>query len=197
LDRFEYVMVLISIIVGLGIAHVLLGVGGLIDRRSGSKPDIKLSLTHGAWLAFTFAWLVQFWWWEFRFSELDPVWTLDLYLFLVTYAVGLFLMAVILVPRTWDGVEDLDDYFLSRRAWFFSILIGMTGFDLIDSYLKGGWSYVADTLGPYTWGFWVACVVAALIGIRSKNLRYHKIAGVTLFLWQQAQAFAEFSLLGF
>ena len=40
-DQFEYVMVLVSIIVGLSIAHVLFGVGGIIDRRAGG-PGIKL-----------------------------------------------------------------------------------------------------------------------------------------------------------
>ena len=38
MDRFEYVMVLISILVGLSIAHIMLGVGGLIDRRTGGPP---------------------------------------------------------------------------------------------------------------------------------------------------------------
>ena len=32
MGQFEYVMVLVSIIVGLGIAHILLGIGGVIDR---------------------------------------------------------------------------------------------------------------------------------------------------------------------
>jgi hypothetical protein len=34
MDQFEYVMVLVSIIIGLGIAHTLLGIGGIIDRLS-------------------------------------------------------------------------------------------------------------------------------------------------------------------
>jgi len=32
--QFEYVMVLVSIVVGLGIAHILLGISGIIDRLS-------------------------------------------------------------------------------------------------------------------------------------------------------------------
>jgi hypothetical protein len=35
MDRFEYIMVLVSIVVGLGIAHLLFGVGGIIDRLTG------------------------------------------------------------------------------------------------------------------------------------------------------------------
>lgn len=79
LDRFEYVMVLISIIVGLSIAHVMLGVGGIIDRKT-AGPPLRLGLAHGIWLAFVFLWSIQFWWWEFRFSEIVTDWTLGLYL---------------------------------------------------------------------------------------------------------------------
>ena len=36
MNHFEYVMVLISIIIGLGIAHILLGIGGIVAlERSG------------------------------------------------------------------------------------------------------------------------------------------------------------------
>jgi hypothetical protein len=35
MDQFEYVMVLVSIIVGLRITHILVGVGGSIAFRRG------------------------------------------------------------------------------------------------------------------------------------------------------------------
>lgn len=197
MDRFEYVMVLISIIIGLGIAHVLMGVGGVIDRRSRGQPPLELSVTYGAWLGFVFFWLIHFWWWEFRFSELQPEWTLGLYLFLISYAMVLFLMAVVLVPRSWEGVENLDEFFLQRRGWFYSIVIATTVFDVVDSLLKGGWTYVFDVLGPWTWTFWVVLLAVSVIGVRSRSLRYHAIASLTLLFWQQAQAFADLSILGF
>ena len=46
LDRFEYVMVLVSIIIGLGLTHLLQGIGGIIDRRSGHGQPIRMSLAH-------------------------------------------------------------------------------------------------------------------------------------------------------
>jgi len=65
MNHFEYVIVLVSIIIGLGIAHILLGIGGIIDRLTGRGERIRLSLAHGAWLAHTWLWLVLFWW-QFR-----------------------------------------------------------------------------------------------------------------------------------
>jgi hypothetical protein len=53
MGQFEYVMVLVSIIVGLGIAHILLGIGGIIDRLSRKDDRLELSLAHFTWLADT------------------------------------------------------------------------------------------------------------------------------------------------
>ena len=44
MDQFEYVMVLVSIIIGLGIAHVLFGIGGIIDRLASKRRRLELSL---------------------------------------------------------------------------------------------------------------------------------------------------------
>jgi hypothetical protein len=54
-------MVLVSIIMGLGITHILFGFGGLVDRLTGKGPRIGLSLAHSAWLARVFLWMVMFW----------------------------------------------------------------------------------------------------------------------------------------
>lgn len=194
MDQFEYVMVLVSIIVGLGIAHTLLGIGGIIDRLSRSDDGLELSLAHAAWLGFCFLWLVMFWWWEFRFSALITDWTMGLYLFLICYSVALFLLQAILVPRTWDGVASLKDYFLARRVWFYSLLAFVTVLDVSDSYLKGGVEYVLET-GPISIAFFFATFVVVIIGIRTTNIRIHNIMGATFFAWQILVGFDSLGVL--
>jgi len=115
-NQFEYVMVLMSIIIGLGITHVLFGISGVVDRLSRGKVHLQLSIAHAAWLCFCFAWMVMFWWWEYRFVSRVSDWTVGLYLFPVIYSITLFLMSAILVPRNWEGVHSLKEYFLERRA---------------------------------------------------------------------------------
>lgn len=196
MDRFEYVMVLISIIIGLSIAHVLFGVGRLIDRLSeGAK--IKVGWVHALWLGFVFMWTVQFWWWEFRFSELDPVWTQGLYLFLVAYSILLFLLSVILVPHSWDYVSDLDDFFLRRRTWFYWTLALTTCADIVDGLLKGGKSYVVDDLGASVWILWLVSGGACVVGLRSKRRRLHLAVAAAALFWQIVQQFVDTPTLGF
>jgi hypothetical protein len=196
MDRFEYVMVLISIILGLGIAHILMGLGGVIDRLTGRGEPIRLGLAHAGWLGMVFAWMILFWWWEYRFSELDPEWTVALYFFLVAYAVTLFLLGVTLVPRDWDGVTDLDAFFVRRRAWFYSFLLLANGLDVIDALLKGGWGYVR-ALGPVSYVQWVVVLPVCIVGMRTTTVRWHRIMAILFCLWQVWTGFEVLGVLGF
>ena len=194
MDQFEYVMVLVSIIVGLGIAHVLLGIGGIIDRLSRDDDRLELSLAHAAWLGSCFLWLVMFWWWEYRLSTTVADWTMGLYLFLIFYAVTLFLLQVVLIPRNWDGVSSLKEYFLQRRVWFYSLLAFATILDTFDSYLIGGLQYILDT-GYVGMGISIATIFMVIIGIRTANMRIHNVMATIYFGWQILIGFGHLEIL--
>ena len=72
MNAFDYAMALISIIVGLGITHILSNLGTAVHRLRHHGPAIRLESNYLAWIAFVFCWLVNFWWWEFKWSELTP-----------------------------------------------------------------------------------------------------------------------------
>jgi len=189
MDQFEYVMVLVSIIVGLGIAHILFGIGGIIDRLTGEREPLTLSLVHASWLAGLFGWLISFWWWEYRFSERVEEWTVGLYFFLVFYAVVLFILTVVLVPRTWDNVASLNEYFLQRRTWCYWLWAFANLLDLVDSYLKGGWNYIVNEAGLLSQGQIFIAIPIAIVGMRTRNMIFHKAVGVMFMFWQYLSAF--------
>jgi len=194
MGQFEYAMVLVSIIVGLGITHILLGIGGIIDRLSRKEDHLEPSLAHFTWLGFCFAWLVMFWWWEYRFSSRVTDWTMGLYLFLIAYSVTLFLLQAVLVPRSWDGVTSLKDFFLERRTWFYSLLLTATILDQFDAYLKGGFDYLLAT-GVNNLLFSALTVPVAIIGIMTAKIRFHNVAGVIFFGWQFLLGFGNIESL--
>jgi hypothetical protein len=100
--------------------------------------------------------MILFWWWEFRLVDILKHWTLWNYLLIICYAVVLFLLAALLVPKDWDKVDNLNAYFLSKRRWFYSAyLLGLV-IDVMDSYMKGGWTYVIGlgVLGLGIFGRW-------------------------------------------
>ena len=137
MSPFEYAMVLISIIVGLGVTHILSSLGSAVHRLRHHGSPIHLEITYLTWVGFIFVWLVHFWWFEFKWSELAPEFGVGLFFFLVLYAVSLFTLAVILVPHRLSVVDDSWEYFLSIRPWFYGGLLVVNAIDLADTFMKG------------------------------------------------------------
>ena len=195
-DQFQHVMVLTSIIIGLGITYILIGVGSMIERITGHGAHLRLSWPHATWLLTLFVWMVSFWWWEFRLLALLKSWSLAQYFFIITYAVLLFLLAVLLLPREWAAVEDLNDYFLSKRRWFYPLYLVATCADIVDAWLKGGWPYIkANGVAAYV--LWAAALPVCLVGVRSKNVRIHAVMAIVVCVLQLIAVFEVFPKLGF
>ncbi len=194
-DQFQHVMVLTSIIIGLGITYILIGVGSVIERITGHGARLRLSWTHAAWLLILFVWMVSFWWWEFRLLALLKSWTLGHYFFRVTYAVLLFLLAVLLLPRDWATTDSLDDYFLSKRKWFYPLYLIAIFADIVDAWLKGGWPYMRG-IGVLVFAYWAAAIPVCVVGVRSKNTRIHAAMAITISVWQLIVVFEIFPKLG-
>ena len=91
MGTFEYVMALVSIVVGLGLTHILKALGAAIHRLKKHDEPVRLEAVYLLWIAFVLIWLVSFWWWEFKFKTIDLQWTFESYLFVLFYAIVLFL----------------------------------------------------------------------------------------------------------
>jgi len=194
-DQFQHVMVLTSIIIGLGITYILIGVGTMIERITGHGARLRLSWAHATWLFTLFVWMVSFWWWEFRLLALLKSWTLAHYFFIITYAVLLFLLAVLLLPRDWATTDNLNDYFLSKRRWFYPLYLISILADIVDAWLKGGWPYLQAS-GVLVFAYWAAAIPVCVVGVRSKNIRIHALMAITICVWQLIAVFEIFPKLG-
>jgi hypothetical protein len=178
MTTFEYVAVLISIIVGLGITHVLAGIGRVIS----TSGRVQVYWVHVAWTFYLFVYFVAFWWWEFQLSTVEE-WTVQLYLFLVLYATLLYLLCVILYPS--ELPSDLRDYYFSRRKWFFGLWIAVYLVDVADTALKGGAHLVSFGLEyPASILVYIALFVVAM---RSTDERFHGAFAVGACIYQLYQ----------
>lgn len=179
---FEYVMVVASIVVGLGMTHVLQGVAEIIQHPGRAK----IYWVHLLWAGWAFLQMVFWWWWEFRFQTVET-WTFPLYLFVLGMAFLLYLMGALLFPKDLvDHGGDFKTYFYSRRAWFFGLLAIFFTLDLGDTLLKG-FDYFAS-LGleyPISIGLMIA---GSVTGAITRNELFHRILAVSLFSYQLAWA---------
>ena len=69
-----------------------------------------------------------------------PVWTFQLYAFVLGYAFLIYLICTILFPSDLGPERDFKLYFLSRRRWFFGMLATLLVVDVIDTMSKG-WAH--------------------------------------------------------
>jgi hypothetical protein len=187
-DQFQHVMVLTSIIIGLGITNALLGVSGAIERYTEGDRPLQLSWASAVWLAQVFLWMILFWWWEFSLVDILKHWTLWDYFLIICYAIVLFLLVALLIPKDWDKVDDLNAYFLLKRRWFYSVYLLSVVIDVMDSYMKGGWTYIIGQ-GVLGWGYSVAGIPVGVLGFRSTRIRTHTIMAIVIFVWQVVAAF--------
>ena len=131
-EVFTHVRVIIGIILGLSVSRLLTGIARIIQH-----PQRKnIYAVHLGWVLFAFLTVVHFWWFEFYLHEL-VLWKFEAYLFVIFFASLHFLACSMLFPDSMEGYSSYEDYFMSRRAWFFGILISIFVFDFLDTAMKG------------------------------------------------------------
>ena len=189
MEMFEYVAVLTSIVIGLGIAHLLHGVARLMQHPGREK----IYWVHLAWVAYMFELSVFWWWWEFNLREVAQ-WTFQLYGFVILYAVIIYLLCALLFPDDLEGYAGYRDYFYSRRAWFFGLAALSFAVDFFDSWVKGteyllglGTEYFVQT------GLLGALMLVAAV---SRNERFHQIFVVAVLIYQTLWALRAFEQVG-
>lgn len=181
-DQFQHVMVLISIIIGLAITHLLSGVVDAVDRATDEDAPEIFSPLGALWAGTVFFWMINFWWFQFRLLAMEDAWTLWRYLFIILYAVALYILAVTLVPRDWDAIKRYSEYFMRNRRWFFIALLLASIADVADAFLKGGWGYVAS-MGPFNNIVSLATIPVVAIGMRSRKIRTQTIMAAIYFVF--------------
>ncbi len=112
---FEYLSVLISIILALGMTRVLGGVGEMLQARS----HRRIYWVHAIWIINLFLYLVIAWWIFYRWRNQQP-WTFFLFVFVLISPTVLYLASLLLFPRESDVGRVIDyktHYYANHRAF--------------------------------------------------------------------------------
>ena len=187
-EIFLHVRIIMAVVIGLSITRLLAGASRFVQHPTGAKR----SWIHLGWVAFMLVSLVHFWWWEFWLSTIQH-WTVEIYLFLFGYTIVLYLLCTLLFPDDIKEYSGYDDYFFSRRRWFFGLL-GLTFvMDLADTLVKGVSHF--DSLGQeYVWRtavYFVLCGVAII----TPNRRFHAVLVIGSLVYQVPWILRHFETL--
>jgi len=171
MSPFEFVTVLISIILGLGITQIMSGIADLIHQWG----RVRLYWPHLLWVVLVFILHIQEWWLLFQLRSI-MVWKLPMFLFQVLYPICLFILARILFPMpTEENGTDMKQYYLSNYRKFFIMVIFLSALSAIEN-------LAVHHLGGEGWYTNVALLILLLILALKKSVseNIHKALAVIL-----------------
>ncbi|MES1210820.1 MAG: hypothetical protein ABUL63_00670 [Acidobacteriota bacterium] len=164
MDEFNYLAVLISIILGLGITQLLSGFARWIEQRSAFRafgPSIL-------WTATLLVVHIQTWWSMFGMRN-HPDWTFVQFCLVLLQPIVLYLLAALVLPSSTSELDLKANYFGQRR-WFFSLLVLLLTVSLLKYLALEGRLPDATNLA-----FHVALALLSAVGIATENLTVHRL----------------------
>ncbi|MGI9263887.1 MAG: hypothetical protein ACR2QU_03085 [Gammaproteobacteria bacterium] len=171
MSDFEYLSVLVAIIVGIGFTHLILSVGRIL----GESKELNVSSVQLIWTANILMMMACFWWWAISLRELEE-W-LFLQLLFLLFDVSLWcLLAAILYPVSIQSGYDLSAHFERKSRSFFTILIILAFADPLAATILG-----TQHLIDLGWGYlhWiVTCFVVGVLGIRFRDKRFQQFIAI-------------------
>ena len=122
---FEYLMVLVSIILGLGMTQAL---SGLSKIARSDAPYLPLTL----WAALLVYLYVQVWWalWDLHAVE---SWNQGYFTFVVLVPCSMFAATELLMPMGTTADTDWRAHYFKVRRWFFAMMLVFTFLATIES----------------------------------------------------------------
>lgn len=173
---YFHLRILMGVILGVGLTRILAGVASFA-QHPGHK---KLYATHLIWIAVVLVSAIHFWWAEYGLVRIHP-WHFELFVFVLFYAFLFYLMATLLIPDNINEYSGYEDYFLSRRRWFFGLLATTAPVELIDALAKGP-SYL-HSLGPEYPFRLAAILVVSAIGAWTRDRRVQLAVAIVYLVY--------------
>lgn len=168
MSLFEYVSVIIAVVLALSVGQLLLGVSALVKARR----RVRGFLPHSIWIGNLFLLILQHWWAQWDFRNVD--WTYPAFLYVVLGPTLLFLAVSLTVPETPDDAPiDLRRHFLGVRRLFLLVMLAFVLVSWFDGPLIQGQS----ALGRIGW-LHVGWMVVLLVGLSTEKSRAHLVVAL-------------------
>lgn len=171
---FEYVSVIISVVIGLGVSQLLTGVVELVK----SRERVRFYWLYLLWVVLTFMGHIFLWWmlWSLRGLK---VWNFFSFLLLLSEPMLLYAIAAFMIPKlSPDAHVDLREYFYDNSRSIFGLDAAFTLVLIVQNGLLSGGIFL--TLPNYLLAFALAVLCVSAV---TKNPRYHAVVGLFFTLW--------------
>lgn len=164
MEAFSYVSVIFSVVIGLGLSHLLTGAVELFKARG----RVKFYWVHLFWVALIFVGHIFMWWtlWNLRLLR---GWDFFSFLLMLLAPVLLYVAAAFLIPKVEPGLSlDLKEYFYENHSAFFGVGAAFTALLSTQNWLLTGRMSPAPATAFFVTWFVMLCVSAVV-----RNERFH------------------------
>jgi len=153
MTQFEFIVIVISVVLGLSIARLVSGIGDSIRAiKSGNFYWI-----HGVWIINILILVAGFWWGMFGWS-LKEDWNFFNFLLILLFTINLYLLSDFLIPKKTISEVNIKAYFSENRKILYALLLFTFAVDIVETRL------LAST------------------GIRPVPRGHHMVIGINMFL---------------
>jgi hypothetical protein len=163
---FEYLSLLTSVVIGLGITRLLVGIGRVLQGRR----DLRPYWVHLLWSLNVFVFLLLNWWILFRWRD-HGAWSFYLFVFVLLSPIVSFLLTVLLYPEPLADEADFEAHFFANHRWFFGLGAMLPVIDLGDTLLKG-WQHFLQQ-GPLYLVTLAIIFVMSVVAASTRSRSYH------------------------
>ncbi len=133
MSDFEFISVVLAIVVGLGITRILSGLASALEHRSTLRSDwIVLS-----WAILVLLWQVLFWLGTVNSARARSEFTVANFGILLLAAVALFFGASLVLPGRIGPETDLRQHYGTVRKPFFLVVLALPILEVCDSAVNG------------------------------------------------------------
>ncbi len=134
---FEYVTVLISIVLGMGITQLVSGFAAMVVRWE----KIKIYWPHLVIVVLVFVLHIQDWWATYELITFTK-WRLPTFLFLILYPVNLYILSRILFPGRWSSkLTDLKEFYFANFRKIYLFMIFLPLHSILDNRFIGNYNF--------------------------------------------------------
>ena len=185
MQAFEYLGVLVSVVIGLAMTHLVVGIVRLVQ----SRKSTVVYWVHLLWAFNVLYLLLGFWWFFYSWQSL-PEWSRAAFYLFIAYALCLSIAAGLLFPLT-GPVSNFQKFFYEHSRWFFGSLILVNFLDVIEVIAKAnsGIRPIPEVYFPFMAFIFVGLAIAMI----TSNRRFHGAFVVLFFLGGAGYDLAIFS----
>lgn len=169
-EIFNYLAIVLSIVVGLGLTTALDALTRLVKYRK----NIKIYWVPILWEMGVLLMLLLHWFGIWNYQEMQD-WTFPKFLLLLLPAISLYITSHLAFPEIHEGKKyDMEDNYYRNRRYFFGAALSYFVFDGISSTLLydiGNWFSLEN-------GFRLAGIALVYISARSDNRTIHAVISI-------------------